>query len=117
MDVVTYALDEQSLNPIIPALQHMRDAGHLPSSVHIHTVSEVHTFFSLLPRKLLMWLAFLTEVFRREETSLGLQKGCARPSVRDLVYIAAYDFTAGYAVRTYVQTLFSKSASWVCLRT
>lgn len=38
VDVVTNAQDEDSLNPVIPALQAMISAGELPATVNIHTV-------------------------------------------------------------------------------
>ncbi|CAN0165683.1 unnamed protein product [Pylaiella littoralis] len=37
VDVVTSAPDEESLNPVIPALQAKLAAGELPQGVHIHT--------------------------------------------------------------------------------
>ena len=39
VDVVTNAQDEESLNPVIPALQAKLSAGELPATVNIHTVS------------------------------------------------------------------------------
>lgn len=47
VDVVTYAADETSLNPVIPALQSMQAKGELPGNLHIHTVSTTYIYISI----------------------------------------------------------------------
>ncbi|CAM9811215.1 unnamed protein product [Ectocarpus sp. 12 AP-2014] len=37
VDIVTNAQERDGLNPVVPALQAMVDAGDLPDSVHVHT--------------------------------------------------------------------------------
>ncbi len=41
VDIVTYAPDEASLNPVVPALREKLEAGEISGNINIHTVSRV----------------------------------------------------------------------------